>query len=96
VQWFAGGVLRKQLTTDAPVLKAAWCYFQNTGPDPILCLLHAGVLTVYTQDGDQHAVPLPGDFTELWALPQGVLLTVCARTVLVSCVCRLRRLFNLS
>lgn len=76
VAWTAGGVLRKQLTTPAPVLAAAWCHFQNTGPDPILCLLHSGSLGVYTQDGDCHAVPLPGAFTGLWPLPQGVLLTV--------------------
>lgn len=76
VAWMAGGVLRKQLTTPAPVLAAAWCHFQNTGPDPILCLLHSGSLGVYTQDGDCHAVPLPGAFTGLWPLPQGVLLTV--------------------
>ncbi|PRW45626.1 anaphase-promoting complex subunit 1 isoform X2 [Chlorella sorokiniana] len=75
VAWTAGGVLRKQLTTPAPVLAAAWCHFQNTGPDPILCLLHSGSLGVYTQDGDSHAVPLPGAFTGLWPLPQGVLLT---------------------
>lgn len=76
VVWTAGGVLRKQLTVPAPVLKAAWCIFQNTGPDAILCLLQLGVLSVHTQDGDSHTIPLPGSFTGLWPLPQGVLLTV--------------------
>ena len=69
-------MLRKRLTTAAPVLNAAWCFFQNTGPDAILCLLHPGALSVYTQDGDSHIVPLPGHFSRLWPLPQGVLLTV--------------------
>jgi hypothetical protein len=69
-------VLRKQLTTQAPVLQAAWCYFQNTGSDAILCLLHPSLLSLYTVDGDYHTVPLPGHFTALWPLPQGVLLTV--------------------
>lgn len=76
VVWTAGGVLRKQLSTTAPILKAAWCFFQNTGPDAILCLLHPGVLSVFTQDGDSHTIPLPGHFSGLWPLPQGVLLTV--------------------
>ena len=74
--WSSGGVLRKQFTTSAPIIKAAWCYFQNTGPDAILCLLHAGALSVYTQDGDSHIIPLPGTFTAMWPLPQGLLLTV--------------------
>ncbi|EFN54662.1 hypothetical protein CHLNCDRAFT_135253 [Chlorella variabilis] len=78
VVWTAGGVLRKQLTVPAPVLKAAWCIFQNTGPDAILCLLQLGVLSVHTQDGDSHTIPLPGSFTGLWPLPQGVLLTGAA------------------
>lgn len=74
--WTAGGVLRKQLTTAAPVSAAAWCHFQNTGPDAVLCLLHDGALSCHTQDGDSHVIPLPGTFTGLWPLPQGVLLTV--------------------
>ena len=76
--WTAGGVLRKQLTAAAPITAAAWCYFQNTGPDPILCLLHSegAALSCYTQDGDSHVIPLTGSFTGLWPLPQGVLLTV--------------------
>ena len=69
-------MLHKQLAVAGPVLRAAWCYFQNTGPDAILCLLHDGALSCYTQDGDCHAIPLPGHFTGLWPLPQGVLLTV--------------------
>lgn len=77
--WAAGGVLRKQLGAAGPVLRAAWCFFQNTGPEPILCLLHHGALSVHTQEGDSHLVPLPGTFTGLWPLPQGVLLTVRRR-----------------
>jgi len=77
VVWTAGGVVRKQLTAQAPVMRAAWCFFQNTGPEPILCLLHpGGALSVFTHDGDSHVIPLPGSFTGLWPLPQGVLLTV--------------------
>ena len=76
VVWTAGGMLRKQLTTAAPVIAAAWCFFQNTGRDAILCLLQHGVLSVHTQDGDCHTIPLPGSFSGLWPLPQGVLLTV--------------------
>ena len=72
-------MLRKQLAAPAPVLAAAWAFFQNTGPDAILCLLHSGALSVYTQDGDSHLVPLPGAFTAVWPLPQGVLLTVRAK-----------------
>eukprot|EP00887_Chlorella_sp_A99_P005912 scaffold29.g5912.t1 len=75
VVWSSGGVLHKQLTTAAPVLKAAWCHFQNTGPDAILCLLHAAALSVYTRDGDAHVIPLPAAFTAMWPLPQGLLLT---------------------
>ncbi|KAL4443950.1 hypothetical protein ABPG75_011687 [Micractinium tetrahymenae] len=75
VAWAAGGVLRKQLGAAGAVLRAAWCFFQNTGPEPILCLLHHGALSVHTQGGDWHAIPLPGAFTALWPLPQGVLLT---------------------
>ncbi|GAB4821235.1 hypothetical protein N2152v2_008281 [Parachlorella kessleri] len=76
VCWLAGGLLRKQYTT-SPVLKAAWAYFQNTGSDRIFCLLQDAAVTIYTQDGDSHIVPLPGRFTGLWPLPQGVLLTGC-------------------
>ena len=78
VVWTSGGVLRKQLAVAAPVIKAAWCFFQNTGPDAILCLLHPASLSVFTQDGDSHVIPLPASFTGLWPLPQGVLLTVSA------------------
>lgn len=63
-------------TTFSQQLQAGWCYFQNTGPDKILCLLQDAALTVYTQDGDSHIIPLPGRFTAMWPLPQGVLLTV--------------------
>ncbi len=76
VAWAAGGVLRKQLGGTGPVLRAAWCFFQNTGPEPVLCLLHHGALSVHTHGGDVHHIPLPGAFTALWPLPQGVLLTV--------------------
>lgn len=58
------------------LLQAAWCRFQNTGPDRILCLLQDAALAVHTQDGDAHLIPLPGRFTGMWPLPQGVLLTV--------------------
>lgn len=87
VVWTAGGVLRKQLSAAAPVLTAAWCYFQNTGPDAILCLLHPAALSVYTQDGDSHIIPLPGNFTSLWPLPQGVLLTVGGRVTCLPSGC---------
>lgn len=60
------------------LLQAAWCRFQNTGPDCILCLLQDAALAVHTQDGDAHLIPLPGRFTGMWPLPQGVLLTVRA------------------
>jgi hypothetical protein len=74
--WNAGCWTRKLFTTDKAITQAAWCYFQSTGPDAIISVLHPDSLTFYTQDGDWQTAPLPAHFGALWPLPQGLLLAV--------------------
>jgi len=39
-------------------------------------MLQAGALAAYSPAGELQTVPLPAGFTAMWALPQGLLLTV--------------------
>ncbi|KAK9828929.1 hypothetical protein WJX72_002853 [[Myrmecia] bisecta] len=75
VIWSAGRMVRKRFTTDASVSRVAWCHFQDSGDEPVLCLLQPSVLTTYALDGELQTVPLPAHFTNMWALPEGLLLT---------------------
>lgn len=74
--WRAAGTVRKQFTSRSPILQVQWCRFENTGLDTILCMLHGMSLSVHTQDGDMHSIPLPDEYSAMWPLPRGLLLTV--------------------
>ena len=54
--------------------QVAWCGFQDEGE--ALVMLQAGALGAYSPAGELQTVPLPAGFTAMWALPQGLLLTV--------------------
>ncbi len=58
------------------IAQACWCYFQHTGWDALLCLLHTRSLTLCTLDGDVQTIPLPDEYSTLSPLPHGILLSV--------------------
>lgn len=61
--------------------QAAWVCFAETGAERILCILQPSVLTTCTLSGELHTIPFTDNFTQLWPLCRGVLLTVnAART----------------
>ncbi len=48
-------------------------------------MLQAGALAAYSPAGELQTVPLPAGFTAMWALPQGLLLTVRCCPASVPC-----------
>lgn len=83
VIWAAAGRVKNKLTAKEPILQATWSYFENTGTDAIICLLHGTKLSVHTCDGDSHSVPLPGSAVRAWPLPQGLLVELTSGTAML-------------
>lgn len=65
--------------------QAAWARFHQYGSSRVLCLLQRSVLTCLLPDGELHEVELQQPFTQIWTLPEGIILVVSSLQAATTC-----------